>query len=99
MKRSPLLVRAIIFSVIVIAAIAVGYSILDRNNPLPVLRPLDLNPALVDESLRGKTRHRIGAFHLTDQRGRIITEKDLDEHRSIVLRSGKKRYHKIKVKK
>ncbi len=29
----------------------------------------------------------------------MITKKDLNEHRTIVLRAGKKRYHKIKVKK
>jgi len=63
--------------VVVVVAIFIGYSMLAGNKTLPVYGPKDLNPRLVDESVRKKQDHRIGAFTLTDQRGRTITEKDL----------------------
>lgn len=64
--------------VVVVVAILVGYSIMTGNKKLRVYGPKDLNPKLVDESVRKKQKHRIGAFTLTDQRGRTITEKDLE---------------------
>lgn len=72
-----MLLRAIIFSAVVISAILIGYFILVGNEKLPVYSPDQLNPKLVDESLRKKDEHRISAFSLTDQLGRTITEKDL----------------------
>jgi len=78
LKIPSLLLRAIIFAIVVVVAILVGYSIMTGNKRLRVYGPKDLNPSLVDESVRKKQKHRIGAFTLTDQRGRTITEKDLE---------------------
>jgi protein SCO1 len=46
---------------------------------LPVYNPAEVNDSLVDASLRNKgTGHRVGDFELLDQRGRTITQKDLE---------------------
>jgi protein SCO1/2 len=46
---------------------------------LPVYNPADFNPDLVDKSLRTKSKyHTVADFSLTNQNGKIITQKDYD---------------------
>ena len=44
---------------------------------LPVYNPADVNPRLVDDSVKHiKYNHKISNFHLTNQNGETITEQD-----------------------
>ena len=46
---------------------------------LPIYNPSDFNPDLVDKSLRAKSKyHTVSDFSLTNQNGKIITEKDYE---------------------
>lgn len=46
------------------------------NDSLPVYNPIDLNPELVDESLRNiKKDHKVSDFKLINQNGETITQK------------------------
>ena len=78
MKLSPLLLRALLFLAIFSIGIFAAYNIISGNKKLPVLRPADINPVLVDESVQQNNTHRVGDFSLTDQRGRAISENDLN---------------------
>jgi protein SCO1/2 len=71
--------KKLIPALIVIAiGITIGYFMIDNNKPKPkVYNPIDLNPELVDESLRQVDKfHRVGSFNLTNQDGHVITEKN-----------------------
>lgn len=49
------------------------------DEKLPVYNPADINPKLVDASVRSKTKnHRIGNFKLINQNGKTITQKDYE---------------------
>lgn len=41
---------------------------------LPIYNPSQVNPALVDQSVRGERDHHIANFSLTDQNGQTITQ-------------------------
>lgn len=57
--------------------IALFYRALDPEKSLPVFQPSDVNPELVDSSLRHvKKYHRIADFSLTNQNGATITQED-----------------------
>jgi protein SCO1/2 len=71
--------KKLIPALIVIAiGIATGYFMIDNNKPkLKIYNPIDLNPDLVDKSLRAVDKfHRVGSFNLTNQNGDVITEKN-----------------------
>lgn len=73
MKR---LIPALIITVI---GIGVAYFMITDNKSLPIYNPSDINPKLVDESVQGVTQlHRVGSFNLTDQEGKLITEKQFE---------------------
>jgi len=49
------------------------------SSGLPVFGPADFNPKLVDaRAFASGTAHRVGSFTAIDQRGRTVTERDLD---------------------
>ena len=53
---------------------------IDKPKILKVYNPIDLNPELVDESLRNVDRfHRVGSFNLTDQDGNEVTENNFKD--------------------
>jgi protein SCO1 len=67
--------------VLVIFGIAVlaGYYIIQPEPRLPIINPADVNPALVDDSLRRVGRnHRVGDFSLVNQDGELTTQTTLD---------------------
>jgi protein SCO1/2 len=72
--------KKLIPALIVIAiGITIGYFMIDKPKVLKVYNPSDLNPELVDESVRSIDRfHRVGPFSLTNQNGKTVTEKDYE---------------------
>lgn len=72
--RSPLLVRALLFGALFLVAVVIGYALLRPSGRLPVYHPSQLDPRLVDASVRGEQgEHHISPFHLTDQEGDSVT--------------------------
>lgn len=77
------LVPVIAFFAVLIAGIIVAWrmnaSNMEKKDVLPVFNPSQVNDSLVDASLQDVgTGHRVGDFHLTDQRGRTISQKNLE---------------------
>ena len=69
----------IIFSVFSLIAMTVFYNLLSVDKRLPVYSPSDVNPKLVDASLKHKkNNHKISDFSLINQNGKVITNKDYD---------------------
>jgi protein SCO1/2 len=69
-----LITFAAIFSLGVVAAY-----FLQKDDTLPIYNPADINPSLVDESVRGvRNNHRISHFKLINQLGDTITEKNFE---------------------
>ena len=69
LKLIPLLLP-----VAIIAYMTLAYTYL--NDSLPVYNPIDLNPELVDESLRNiKEDHTVSDFKLINQNGETITQE------------------------
>jgi len=67
-------------AVIIIIGIGITYTFFTKPAPLPVFNPADLNPDLVDSSLRAMDKkHRVGDFDLIDQDGEIVTATDFNE--------------------
>jgi protein SCO1/2 len=63
--------------IIVVIGITITYYMIDKPKVLKVYNPVDLNPALVDESVRNVDKfHRVGSFNLTDQDGNEVTENN-----------------------
>jgi protein SCO1/2 len=57
--------------------ITLFYRALDPERALPVFQPTDMNPEMVDSSLRHvKKYHTIADFSLTNQNGQTITQED-----------------------
>jgi protein SCO1/2 len=72
--------RFLVFVLLLAIGISVAYVMLDKPKRLKVFNPAELNPEVVDESLRTVfSNHRIGSFSLTDQQGKTVTEKDFDQ--------------------
>lgn len=66
----------IAFTVIVVP---IFYQLIKVDERLPIYNPADINPKLVDTSLRGKNKnHKIGNFTLINQNGKTITNKDYE---------------------
>lgn len=67
---------------ILLVSVAFLYGIfhfLTPNKTLPVYNPADINPKLVDESLKNVTKnHKVLDFSLINQNGKVITQKDYE---------------------
>ncbi|CAL2089975.1 SCO family protein [Tenacibaculum sp. 190524A02b] len=73
-KSKNTLLFFIIFSAI---CLPVFYFLVKVDPKLPIYNPSDINPKLVDFSIRNLTKnHRIANFSLVNQNGKIVTEKD-----------------------
>lgn len=71
---SPIAKRGLIVLGLFAVAVVIGYFILRPASTLPVYHPGQLDPRLVDPAVRGGTKeHHIADFHLTDQRGQVLT--------------------------
>lgn len=66
--------------IIVVIGITIAYNMNNKPKVLKVYNPIDLNPELVDESLRNVDKfHRVGSFSLTDQDGHEVTENNFKD--------------------
>lgn len=67
---------------ILLVSVAFLYGIfhfLTPNRTLPVYNPADINPKLVDESLKDVTKnHKVLDFSLINQNGKVITQKEYE---------------------
>lgn len=73
--------RIIAFASITFIAIIIAYfSTKDKKKPLPIINPVDLNQEMVDpELLRKGYGHTIGDFSFTNQEGKTITQKEIED--------------------
>ncbi len=63
--------------ILFVVMVAIGYYLLSPKKRLPVYNPVDVNPKLVDESVKHiRSNHKIFDFHLINQNGDTITEQD-----------------------
>ena len=68
----------IAFSIIFIGGVLIAYFV-QKKDHLPIYNPSDINPSLVDESVRKLDHgHRIQQFTLINQLGDTITEKNFE---------------------
>ncbi len=66
--------KIILFVAVFAVGVGFAYQILKPKKALPVYQPSELNPKLVDESLRGKNEnHTVLNFELTNQLGEKIS--------------------------
>jgi len=72
--RSPLLLRAVIFTALFAVAVIIGYFIIRPSATLPIYHPSELDPRLVDKDVRNeKGEHHILDFRLIDQNGDSVS--------------------------
>lgn len=72
--------RVIGFALIFLAAVTIGYFMLKPGDELPIYHPNQLDPRLVDPSVRGSEgEHHILDFALIDQRGDTFRLKDVGQ--------------------
>lgn len=72
-KSLPTLLFMIVFS---IGAIYVFYKIQTPIEKLPIFNPVDINPKLVDKSVRFvRKNHKIAPFKMTDQNGKSVSNE------------------------
>ncbi len=72
-KSLPTLLFMLLFSVVAIYSF---YKIQTPRQELPIINPVDVNPKLVDPSMRSKREHhKIAPFKMIDQKGDTITDK------------------------
>lgn len=75
-KSIPTLLFLIVFSVV---GITVYYQLMSENKKLKIYNPIDVNPKLVDFSVKNiKKNHTIDDFELINQNGEIITNADYE---------------------
>jgi len=56
------------------------YCLVKTDEKLPIYNPADINPRLVDASVRSKTKnHKVGDFELINQNGKTITNADFKD--------------------
>jgi protein SCO1/2 len=73
----PIFLRILLFVVVFAIGVGIAYRMLKPSGELPVYTPAQLNPLVVDPSLRNSTaEHHILDFRLTDQKGRTVTLAD-----------------------
>jgi protein SCO1/2 len=68
-------VALLAFVGVFVVSVFVAYSILKKDKSLPVYQPGDINPALVDESVRNNQDHHVLPFDLINQNGERITQE------------------------
>ncbi|RPE00195.1 SCO family protein [Aureibaculum marinum] len=75
-KSVPTILRiGVLFVILVI----IGVFLLTPKKKLPVYNPADVNPRLVDDSVKHiRYNHKIADFKLINQNGEIITQKDYE---------------------
>ena len=72
-KSIPTLRFLIVFSIV---GITVFYQLMSQEERLKIYNPIDINPRLVDISVKNlKKNHTIADFSLTNQNGQKITNK------------------------
>ncbi len=65
------------FAVFTIVVLPVFFYLLKVDARLPIYNPIDVNPKLVDASVRNKAKnHTVADFTLLNQNGDTITQKD-----------------------
>jgi len=75
-KSLPFFIIFVIFSII---AMFVFYNLLSVDKRLPVYSPSDVNPKLVDASMKHiQKNHTIADFSLVNQNGKTITNKEYE---------------------
>jgi len=75
-KSLPIIIFSLVFSVI---TLVVFYQLLSVDKVLPIYSPSDVNPKLVDPSMKHiQKNHTIADFSLINQNGKIITNKDYE---------------------
>lgn len=75
-KSIPTLIFLVVFSIVGITAF---YHILKVDKKLKVYSPSDVNPKLVDPTVKHvRNNHKIADFSLINQNGKIITNKDYE---------------------
>ena len=68
-----------IFASIVIVSIAITYFFFfKQEDRLPIYQPIEINPALVDSTLRHAKDHRISDFTLVNHLGDTVTKGDVE---------------------
>ena len=72
--------RILALAVLFIVGVTVAYFMLrDKEEPLPIINPIDLDEEMVDpELLRRGRGHRIGDFSFLNQNGETITRSEVD---------------------
>ncbi len=71
---------AIAFSVLCIIIIAIIYSVLSINKPLPIYQPAMVSMELVDSTIQHQKKyHKIANFSLTNQNGETVTQKTYED--------------------
>ena len=76
-KSIPTLIFLAIFSVV---GITVFYHLLSNEERLKIYNPIDVNPKLVDVSVKNiEKNHTISDFKLTNQNGEFITNKNYQD--------------------
>ena len=74
---NPILQRVLLFALIFAIGVGIAYRMIRPSGELPIYTPAQLNPLVVDPSLRNSTaEHHILDFSLTDQKGRTVTLAD-----------------------
>ncbi len=75
-KSKPTLTFIFFFSLVFVPIL---YFLVRPKDRLPVYNPIDVNPRLVDDSVKHISRnHRIGEFELVNQDGKVITKADFE---------------------
>lgn len=75
-KSIPTIVFLAVFSVV---GITIFYQLLQEEEKLKIYNPIDVNPILVDISLKNvRKNHTIGDFKLINQNGETITNKNYE---------------------
>jgi protein SCO1/2 len=75
-KSLPAIIIFIVFSAI---SLTVFYQLLSVDKRLPIYSPSDVNPKLVDASVKHiQVNHKIADFNLTNQNGKTITNKEYE---------------------
>lgn len=65
------LAKAFVILMACAACIGVAYYFFKKSKPLPVIKPSQVNPILVDESVRFDKNHTVDFFELYDQNGNL----------------------------
>ncbi|MDH5412568.1 MAG: SCO family protein [Flavobacteriaceae bacterium] len=76
-KSVPSIIR---IGLLFIIFVSIGYFLLTPEKKLPVYNPADVNPKLVDATVKHKrSNHKISDFTLINQNGDIITQNNYDD--------------------